>query len=387
MRFKMTVLVLLFAACSGSTRDPAQSVARLPAGMENRYDLTTEETFTTAFKTQIAPYVASDRAQPVNFVSRHGGVAINARKFTPEDPARDNGAAIVISSGRTEGLIIYPELIYDLQRQGYTVYIHDHRGQGASTRLIKTDGQRSHVDEFTYYVDDLKTFVDREVKPHHKRRFLLAHSMGGGIASLYVEQFKDDFAALALVTPMNRPIFLRDGLTTSVAWLNRWIPGWADKHYGVGQEGYAPRDFAQNDLTHSRVRYLKTHAIYRDNPSNKLGGVTHRWIRQAYNAARQTIDGADEIEIPVLLLQASEDTAVAAAAQDEFCAKVNRSGKGSCTEFVVDKSFHALFNEADTFRIPALTTVLDFFAHPPATSQAARVWQPGSGSGALLVSR
>lgn len=385
MRFKMTLMALLFAACSGSTGDPAQQIARLPLGIENRYGLTTEETFTTVFDKNIQEYFA--RGQDVSFTSRHGGLAINARKFTPEDPARDNGAAIVISSGRTEGLIIYPELIYDLQRQGYTVYIHDHRGQGASARLIKADAQRSHVDEFAYYVDDLKTFVDKEVKPHHERRFLLAHSMGGAIASLYVEQFKNDFAALALVTPMNQPIFLRKGLTTSVAWLNRWIPGWADERYGVGQVGYAPRDFAKNDLTHSRVRYLKTHQIYGANPSNQLGGVTHRWIRQAYNAAKQTIEKADDVEIPVLLLQASEDTAVASAAQDEFCAKVNRRGKGSCTEFVVDKSFHALFNEADTFRVPALTTVLDFFDHPPANQQAARSWQPGSPGGALLVSR
>jgi lysophospholipase len=35
-------------------------------------------------------------------------------------------ATIVISSGRTESYIKYKELIYDLNRLGYTVYIHDH---------------------------------------------------------------------------------------------------------------------------------------------------------------------------------------------------------------------------------------------------------------------
>lgn len=383
MRFKITFLVFLFAACTSD--EPANQVARLPLGMENRYHLTTEDTFTTEYRNAIKPYFAAS-GENVSFTSKHGGLRINARKFAPEDPARNNGAAIVISSGRTEGLIIYPELIYDLQKQGYTVYIHDHRGQGASDRLL-ADRERGHVDKFAYYVDDLHNFVEKQVVPRHQRRFLLAHSMGGAIAALYVEQFQNDFGALALVTPMNGPRFLHDWATPGIAWLNEFIPGWAEQGYGVGETGYAPKSFAQNDLTHSRVRYQTKLNTYEDNSRNKLGGVTHRWIRQAYAGAQQTIDRADDVRIPVLLLQASEDTAVLPTAQNEFCAAVNRAGKGSCTEFVVEKSYHALFDEADTFRIPALTTVLNFFERPPATVKAAVAWRPSPANGTLLASK
>ena len=39
---------------------------------------------------------------------------------------------VVISSGRTESLLKYDETVYDLHSAGYSVFIHDHRGQGLS---------------------------------------------------------------------------------------------------------------------------------------------------------------------------------------------------------------------------------------------------------------
>jgi len=49
----------------------------------------------------------------------------------------DDKGAVVISNGRTESYIKYKELAYDLGQQGYSVYIHDHRGQGFSGRMTK----------------------------------------------------------------------------------------------------------------------------------------------------------------------------------------------------------------------------------------------------------
>src|SRR5262249_5450299 len=128
------------------------------------------------------------------------------RTFVIEDRQYEKGA-IVMSSGRTEGLIKYQELIYDLGRQGYSIYIHDHRGQGFSDRVRGlTSSQIGHVESFGQYVADLKQVVDAVVIPgQHKRRFLLAHSMGGAIASLYLEQYANDFAAAVLSSPMHEP--------------------------------------------------------------------------------------------------------------------------------------------------------------------------------------
>jgi lysophospholipase len=61
------------------------------------------------------------------------------------------------------------------------------------------DRQIGHVVRFDDYVEDFNTFV-REVvaKRKHKRLLLLAHSMGGGIASVYLDRYPGDFAKAAL---------------------------------------------------------------------------------------------------------------------------------------------------------------------------------------------
>ena len=131
-------------------------------------------------------------------------------------PGSDKG--IVISNGRTESFIKYKEVVYDLWHAGYSVYVFDHRGQGFSGRILQpaSEGSSSeakralreigHVERFNDYVDDLKTFVDRVVKPDSNRNLaLLTHSMGGAIASLYLQKHSGDFAAAVLMSPMHEP--------------------------------------------------------------------------------------------------------------------------------------------------------------------------------------
>ncbi|HEV8689846.1 MAG TPA: alpha/beta fold hydrolase, partial [Ideonella sp.] len=114
----------------------------------------------------------------------------------------------MISNGRTETYLKYKELAFDLARARYSVYIHDHRGQGMSPRLF-TDADahdKGHVERFDDYVEDLHAFVGQVVRPEQPGRlFLLAHSMGGGIAARYLQKYPDTFTAAALSSPMLEP--------------------------------------------------------------------------------------------------------------------------------------------------------------------------------------
>ena len=77
--------------------------------------------------------------------------------------------AVVISSGRIESLIKYKEVVYDFYQNGYSVFIHDHRGQGLSGRMLD-NSQIGYVGNFSEYVDDFKKFIDEVVtkKTPHK---------------------------------------------------------------------------------------------------------------------------------------------------------------------------------------------------------------------------
>ena len=92
----------------------------------------------------------------------------------------EGGPAVVISNGRTESMIKYQEVIYDLYNNGYQVFILDHRGQGFSGREpdLASDPsdekwQIGDVENFDHYIDDLKHFVDSVVLPRAPSKLFL----------------------------------------------------------------------------------------------------------------------------------------------------------------------------------------------------------------------
>lgn len=110
-----------------------------------------------------------------------GDVPVRFVRFHDEK----NDRVIVVCPGRIESYIKYAELAYDLFHLGFDVLIIDHRGRGLSGRLL-SDTHRGHVDNFSDYVDDLAAFWQQEVQPGPwRKRYILAHSMGGAISTLF----------------------------------------------------------------------------------------------------------------------------------------------------------------------------------------------------------
>jgi lysophospholipase len=348
---------------AGHAQRFAAAVSDIPSASEiaNTYQITTEAELVGERSDAIQQNFARGRRNTFQGV----GNAKIAYGVFPAAPSTADKGAIVISAGRTESLLIYPEIIYDLGRQGYAVYIHDHRGQGTSDHLL-ADRQRGHVVRFSDYVDDLKTFVEKVVKPDgHRKRYLLAHSMGGGIASLYLEKYPDDFAAAVLVTPMHEPLLPLGAETLCKA--NEAIPDAHLSEFALKQGPYNPPPFVANDLTHSKVRFQRIHSAYRTYRAETgidptIGGPTHGWVREACSAGKAARANVNRVQTPVLLFQASHDTAVGNAAQEQFCHGVNAAGRVGCEAFVVEHAFHALLMEADTFRVPMMNRLLKFLA-------------------------
>ena len=297
-----------------------------------------------------------------------GGVPLKYWMYVSESRG-PTGSAIVIANGRTESFVKYPELAYDLARQGYSIYILDHRGQGLSGRMLP-DKQIGHVEHFADYVQDFNTFVRGVVaKQGHKRLLLLAHSMGGAIASLYLEGYPSDFERAALSSPMHEPatpVLLPTALACGEAkeMLGRITGSLND--YAVTKGPYAENETFQSDnaYTQSEKRHRRAWKAYEDNPGAKLGGPSKNWAVEACDGAAKARKSAGRITVPVLLVSAGADTVVTATGQKEFCDTLNAARPGQCTLVRIDGGKHELFIERDDFRVPALTTILRFFGPP-----------------------
>jgi lysophospholipase len=292
----------------------------------------------------------------------------------------DERAALVIVTGRSETYAKYAEVVHDIVNVngdlGYSVYLIDHRGQGFSQRLLE-DPERGYVDEFDDYVLDLRTFVNDVVQPQtHERVFGVAHSMGGGIMTRYLQQFHaadQAFDAVILSSPMHGIADLdrRDtggplGWSKELGSLEllrgllffglgeRYVPGGGpyDPQWGEfeGDEG--------NSVTHSIERHMVTRYVYNANPQTPLGSATVRWAVEAYDAAKamKTDPASQDVDIPVLLLSAGQEQIVSNPDQQTAC-----DNMPACQLELVPGARHELMFEVDEIRTPVLDRMVNFF--------------------------
>lgn len=317
--------------------------------VDKKYKITQEIELQNIYTDKIVPHFEK---QTLKYFTTKDNKEIAYKTFL----VKNAKANIIISSGRTESMVKYQELIYDLNANTYSVYIHDHRGQGFSQRVAK-DTQLGHVNNFFNYVEDMKQFVD-SVVPKKQNRFLLAHSMGGAIASLYVEKYKEDFNGLVLSSPMHQPDLISSGTTKIVCKLIQHRKSNLN-NYIIGEKSYddEQRVFELNKLTHSSLRYDIMNHSYKTYPSTKIGGPSVNWVKEACRTSKKSVEMAKELRVPTLLVQAEKDEIVNLQPQNEFC---NRASAW-CRGVQIDDAYHELFIEKDEIRNKALTAIFMFF--------------------------
>ena len=156
-----------------------------------------EQDFAEVIEGKVLPFL-KDKTKDGYFETRDG-LKLHYQTFiNPEEKA-----SIVISHGYCEFISKYAELIYYFYQMGYSVFMVEHRGHGFSDRQVE-GYSKVHVDSFQDYVLDFNEFVEKVVVPESitERLFLFAHSMGGAIGALYIEQYPNVFEAAVLSSPM-----------------------------------------------------------------------------------------------------------------------------------------------------------------------------------------
>ncbi|WP_417664485.1 alpha/beta fold hydrolase [Pseudidiomarina donghaiensis] len=311
----------------------------------------------TFFTRQVQPFW--QQQVTIHHLRRPDGVLLHWYLHQPKQPK----AVVFICPGRIEAALKYQELVWQLAQENYAVVVVDHRGQGFSDRL-SNNPHHGHIDQFQDFVDDLEAVVQHATRfVAGLPQYLLAHSMGGAIAALYLAQHPHTIEKAVLSSPMlgiqtgNTPLWLAKTIAVSGALLNRLLSP-RKPWYFIGMEDYRYVPFDENELTHSEARYQMFRDAYESNPDIQLGGPTFNWIAQAFAAIRAAHQQAERIDVPVLILQSGDDAVVDNQGQLAFFRKLGNSHSHIQQ---IDGARHELFIESDRYRQPALEALLNWF--------------------------
>lgn len=335
------IAALLFLSCNEHT----QAIQK----EDNIYNLSTEKQLID--KNYIEQIEAFYKTGKAGYFEGKAKISIFYKTF--RHPQKES-PAILISSGRTEAVIKYKELIFDLYNNGYSVYIHDHRGQGLSGRMTE-DPDMGFIDTFQFYIDDMKYFYDNIISiENHSKKFLLAHSMGGAIGMTYLEQYPHDFNVAAFSSPMlgfNWPTCEATELLTG-----------EKPEYALGQSKYNDDklEFKNNILTGSEIRYNRMNAAFAKKPKAKLGGATYQWVHKSCLQFNTINEHIKDIETPFIIFSAGNESIVDAKAHQNFIDNAKILGK-ICDTYVVENAQHELLIESDEQRIETLNAILKYY--------------------------
>jgi len=169
--------LLVLAACQG----PSQSVRPPGTG-----------------KTAFSAAAGRDVSHEESTFEGTGGLQLFSQSWRPvsEEPR----AVLIVVHGLRDHSTRYGELAEHLVGQGFAVHAFDLRGHGHS------EGVRVHIDSFEEYLTDLGLFLER-VRQREPGRpvFLLGHSMGGAIVTLFTVEKKPDIQGMVLSAPALKP--------------------------------------------------------------------------------------------------------------------------------------------------------------------------------------
>ncbi|QFJ53791.1 alpha/beta fold hydrolase [Pseudobutyrivibrio xylanivorans] len=266
-------------------------------------------------------------------------------------------ASIVISHGYCEFIPKYTEVIYYFYNMGYSVFIMEHQGHGFSDRLV-TGYSKVYVKHFEDYVQDFHLFIEKVVIPESltEHLYLFAHSMGGGIGALYLEEHPEIFEKAVLTSPM---IKLSTGtisnLVIRLVCVVSYIPFLAQK-YLPGHHDYDHSYKYPHCSTISKARYNFIFDEREREPHYRSNGASLSWAREAFNVSKKILKNAHLVKIPVILMQASLDTLVMPEEQVEFCRRA-----ANCQLRRFEDSKHEIFNASDDIIQEYYSEVFEFY--------------------------
>jgi alpha-beta hydrolase superfamily lysophospholipase len=222
----------------------------------------------------------------------------------------------------------YMNVVNHFVPKGYAVYALDHIGHG------KSEGARANVERFSDFTVTLKTYFDMvRVAQPGKPIFLLGHSMGGLIASVYLLEHQADFkgaiisAPLAKISENTPPAAIAIGKIFSSL-----LPG-----LGV---------LAVDATAVSSDPAVVT--AYANDPLNFHGKVPARLAAEILSTVARLNAAAATIRLPIILVQGSADKLVDPGGAQMIYDQATSTDK---TIKFYEGYYHEVFNEPGRDRV------------------------------------
>ncbi|CAG9295301.1 alpha/beta fold hydrolase [Celerinatantimonas diazotrophica] len=280
-------------------------------------------------------------------------------------PLEDTQNVLVICVGRRETGLKYAQLAQLFVNNGWSVVAIDHRGQGFSERLCN-DPELGHVEDFSFYIEDLKLLFNRLHLEQFGYRALLGHSLGGAIGTLYLDQYPQDFHRALLLSPMFGIITDPVPRWQAKVWIKRLCrkdKRLASPSFAPGQHRYEVTPFAENLLTQDQDNYQQQLAQFEYYPALKLGGPSNCWIAECFHAMAE-IARLKALPIPVKVIAAEFDQIVDHQAQLRFVRRQKRLGAQISYSWQTG-AFHELLQEKKPICCEVIGQIKQFFNLSP----------------------
>lgn len=269
-----------------------------------------------------------------------GGARLRAALFRPEGRPR---GSVILSTGRTEAIEKYFEVVRDLQARGFVVLVNEWRGQGLSHRDLPERLKGHALGAETYLADYRALLVAFEARLPTPW-LAIGHSMGGCLTLLALARGQAArFAGAVLCAPMlglRLPRFAR--ALVAVRLLTGRGPDWAQP---PGESAAEP--FEGNVLTRDPVRYKRGKDLLRANPDLALSSPTWGWLDFALKATAWLGKAGNlkAVRPPVVIVSASRDKLVNNADQEAIAAALPDG-----TFVPVEGAEHEILMETDPLR-------------------------------------
>ena len=268
-------------------------------------------------------------------------------------------SVIVISHGFCESSDKYREFIKLLNKNNYSVYIMEHRGHARSGRL-GIDNSQINVENFNYYVEDLKTFLDSIVVPNlnNRKLYLYAHSMGGAIGALFLEKYNSYFEKAILNCPMME---IDTGkypkLVSKVVSKLFCMIGLGNK-YLFGHGPFNSKPDLKKSGTSSQKRYDSYFNKQLEHKELQTSGGSFNWLNQSFKGIKELFkeENISNIKADILLFQAGKDTFVKPEGQNKFASLAK-----NCELIKIEDAKHEIYTEKDEIFNIYIKKVLEFY--------------------------